>query len=217
MTVKDITRARKTYSYYRSVPDIISSDSSNNTTVVYSDFKGFIDGGFSPVSRASNGTYVTTLAAGSRNAGRQFFYDDFAVASNVSFSGIRFWWPGGGGAKTVRCRLYVDDGNTLVDSVDVSVNASGIYSGTFATPTPLSQDNAYKLFVAAMWETTGTYYVHVTGYSANAYPEPLATVIPASRGLYLNNWRQAAGNNDPTSGGSDPYPIEPTFIPTVSL
>lgn len=214
MTVKDITRARKTYSYYRSVPDIIDPVATNTT--VYSDFKGFEDGGWSPVARAANGTYTTVASAGSFNVGRQFFYDNFAAESNVSFTGIRFWWPGGVGAKTVRCRLYTDDGNTELDSADVAVNASGIYSCTFASPIPLTAANAYMYHVVAMWETSGARYVNVTGYSANAYQEAQGVIIPASRGLYWLNWREDAGNNNPvTNGTTDPYPIEPIIEANV--
>lgn len=214
MTVKDITRARKTYSYYRSVPDIIEATATN--TVVYSDFKGFENGGWSPVARAANGTYTTVASAGNFNVGRQFFYDNFAAESNVSFTGIRFWWPGGVGAKTIRCRLYTDNGNTQLASADVAVNASGIYSCTFASPVPLTAADAYMYHVVAIWETTGAYYVNVTGYSAIAYEETLGVIIPATRGLYWLNWKEQAGNNNPvTNGSTDPYPVEPVIEATI--
>lgn len=214
MTVKDITRARKTYSYYRSVPDIIEATATN--TVVYSDFKGFENGGWSPVARAANGTYTTSTTTGNFNVGRQFFYDNFAVDSNVSFTGIRFWWPGDVGAKTIRCRLYTDDGNTELASKDVAVNSPGIYSCTFDTPIPLEESGAYMYHVVAMWETTGAYYVNVTGYSANAYEEAQGVIIPATRGLYWLSWKEEAGNNNPiTNGFTDPYPVEPIIEATV--
>lgn len=173
-------------------------------------FVGF-SSGYSPVGRALNNSYNTIVLSLNLNVGREFYYDDFAVASGKSITGARLYWAGGVGAVTLRCQLYVDSGGTLLASADVAVNAAGEYFATFASPVPLTASRAYRKMFIGMWETTGTYYSASNTYATYTHNEVSGDVIRASPGLYLTHWADIAGNNPLTTGGTYPYAIEPTF------
>lgn len=173
-------------------------------------FVGF-SSGYSPVGRALNGTYSTIVLSLDLNVGREFYYDNFAVASGKSITGARLYWAGGVGAVTLRCQLYVDSGGTLLASADVAVNAAGEYFATFASPVPLIASRAYRKMFIGMWETTGTYYSASNTFALNSHIEVSGDIIRASPGLYWTSWSDISGNNPLTTGGAYPYAIEPTF------
>lgn len=211
-TIRDKTRIRKTYSYQRTKPvlgeDIGNSSSQTDTTIYVS---GYFEGGWSPVSRARDGSYDITLETDSINAGRQFHYDDFAAASGNSIIGVRFWWPGDVGEQTIRCRLYSDNGTTTLESTDITVNSAGVYDAIFTTPVLLTTALAYTIMTVAMWETSGTYYVSSNTNVTDRYEETSSITICASPGLYWDEWVYGVGNSDPTSISSNTYAIEPIF------
>jgi hypothetical protein len=145
-----------------------------------------------------------TNRAGNFTTGQQF-----TVGRNCTCYGIRFFWATAGSAKTIRCTLWPNASSAL-QTVDVAVNATGIYEGYFATPqTGL---NAATFYRASIWETGGTSYTAITQAS-------VAAIIPRP-----SNWggwlipnaitQNAAGNALPTStAGTEFYTVDPILVP----
>lgn len=145
-----------------------------------------------------------TNRAGNFTTGQQF-----TVGRNCTCYGIRFYWATAGSAKTIRCTLWSNGGGAL-QTVDVAVNASGIYEGYFATPqTGL---NAATFYRASIWETGGASYTAITQAS-------VAAIIPRP-----SNWggwlianaitQNAAGNAIPTAtAGTEFYTADPILVP----
>lgn len=209
-TIRDKTRIRKTYSYQRIKP-VLTTENAVVPVDTTTTINGFFEGGWSPVARARDGSYITNLESGDYTTAREFHYDNFAVASGNSVVGVRFWWPGGGGELTVRCKLYTDGGTTLLESADVVVNEAGVYAAYFATTILLNSDMAYVRLTVSMWETSGTYYVSATNTSSNYYPELSTSQIFGSTGLYWGAWKDAPGNSNPINDSSSNYAVEPVF------
>lgn len=210
-TIRDKTRIRKTYSYQRVKPGLDVDDSSTPPVDTTTLINGFFEGGWSPVARARDGSYITAIVSGDYNNGREFHYDNFAVASGNSIVGVRFWWPGGVGAQTIRCRLYSDAGTVELESVDVAVNAAGVYDGLFTTSILLTAAMAYTRLTVAIWETSGTYSITATNTSSDYYVEVASSQIAGSTGLYWGTWTYGLGNTDPVNISGENYPIEPIF------
>ena len=212
------TRIRKTYSNIRRTPILIDVAAVAVVSDTSSNLPGLEFGGWSPVNRASNGTVNTSLVGGNYSTGREFFYDDFAIASGASITGVRFWWPANVGTKTIRCRIYENSGVDVIDTVNVNVLAAGIYSGTFATPILMDSTRVYKLLVAAIY--VSTHNVSTTQFGAAAaaggYPEQTNYVYSACHGIWLEKGRYgvgSAGNVDGDSG--QPDAVEPLFDAVV--
>jgi hypothetical protein len=131
----------------------------------------------------------------------------------VTVTGIRFYWVGGVGAKTVKVTLW-DSSNVSVGTANVSVNAAGAYTGTF-TGVVVGSSVCYKTYTLAAWENGGSLYTYTsdtsshpnttidnTAYLANPWLEVLST------GIYN------AGDGQPTTelgGAGEYYALEPIF------
>lgn len=81
--------------------------------------------------QVGTGGASSSLSAGNYTVSTRYELDGQGL---LSFSGVRFYWPGGVGAKTIKCALWVTSSASLVASVNVAVNAAGLYVGTFASP-----------------------------------------------------------------------------------
>ena len=79
---------------------------------------------------------------------------EFALLRSRVVTGCRFYWPGGKGALTERCELWTIAG-ALLATGDVSVNAAGIYSGTFTVPYTITSSNILANYLVSTWETSG--------------------------------------------------------------
>lgn len=213
MTVKDKTQARKVYSYFPNVPTTqVTAVAAVNIAAI--EFKNIEFGGYSNVSRAKYGATPVTSAAGDFTGGQSFFYDDFAVASGKSITGVRLWWPGDLGSLQIKCRLCREAGATLIDTVSFDVNAAGIYYATFSTPFLMSETYAYDKFLVSMYETTGTWNVYVeyaAGATAGYTPHQGGVVLYPTRGIYYVESIYLAGDNNPISPTNDMYLVEPVF------
>lgn len=136
----------------------------------------------------------------------------FTVGQNCTCVGIRFYWASSGGAKTIRCKLWPNLGAQLA-SVDVAVNASGIYEGYFASAvTGLTAANNYR---ASAWDTLNT----VLGVYTAITQTNVAGIIPRTTywGAFLVPQSITQfGNGDaiPTStAATEFYCVEPILVP----
>jgi hypothetical protein len=172
--------------------------------------------GYSPVSRAVNGTTTVGLTAGDINAARVWCYDDLVVGQQCT--GMRFYWPGGAGPLTVRARLYSDGGTVEQRSVDVAVDAAGVYDVVWGLPFSLSAGYAYNEMSVAMWETSGTWYAEVTAFNGVQEPSGTDGIWRASPGVWWHRSRQGAGNTDPVAGfGGTFLAMEPVVAIAAGL
>ncbi len=122
--------------------------------------------------------------------------------------GIRFYWAGGGGALVVRCSLYVTSQAGAVASVDVAVNAAGVYEGLFAAPYAIAGMDSHKYIWSAVWETSGTSYTGGPNNFSVAMPAPPFSAGP---GLMFTAWRYGAAGGDikpDTSPGTEKYYVD---------
>jgi len=177
-------------------------------------FTGFLGGGYSPVTRAKNGSYVTDLGFGDLNTGREFFYDDFAVTSGKSITGIKFWWAEDVGTLTVRCRIYNWNNMTPIQSKDVTVSIVGVYTAVFDTPVAMTTAGAYKSLSVMTWETTGTRYTRVISFGTGLAENGILSGdnhIDVSPGLKLKSYMSGIGENGAIGASGESCPIEPTF------
>ncbi len=101
--------------------------------------------------------HATALAVFSATVGRAYSFDD-----TVSITGLKFWWSGGGGALTVKCQLW-DPAGVSQKTVNVAVNAAGIYTATWATPWVIPGADVGGRYMFSTWETSGTYYQNTAG------------------------------------------------------
>lgn len=135
----------------------------------------------------------------------------FALTKVATITGVRFHWPGGGGALIVKCTLW-DPSGTAVKTVNVSVNAAGFYTGTFATPYALPASQTFARLVVSTYETTGTF---ILGFVTPSY-NIANTATPAAFGGPNMHWLitafTVAGDAYPTTDdGVLILGIEPTL------
>ena len=123
-----------------------------------------------------------------------FSYGDIIMPTKdgLVLAGIRFYWPGGHGALSVKASLWNANTSTRVTSATVSVNAAGVYVALFATPTALTQ---YNLYYLSVWETSGNFAIEITG--ANVSTFTLGTMTVANgfnlKNLYPGYFRISSG------------------------
>jgi hypothetical protein len=90
----------------------------------------------------------------------------FQFHSPCTFRGVRFFWRGGGGARTIKIyiRMYRDY-EILVNGETINVNTQGTYTLMFATPVTIgaggsafdANTRVYQDILFSMYETSGTY------------------------------------------------------------
>lgn len=165
--------------------------------------------GHSMVSCAANNTGAVATGATDTTTGNTIQFKQ-----PVTVSGIRFYWVGGVGAKTVKTILY-NSSNSNVGTCNASVNAAGIYSCTF-TPVTVSSSNTYKTYTLSLYETTGTNYTYLTtnvpcfpiAGNGNTVYHPNDWVTSMSTDIY------SSGDNRPATEAATTgllFPIEPIF------
>lgn len=128
----------------------------------------------------------------------------FTKASTIT--GIRAWHVGGLGAKTLALTLWSSAGSSLA-TVNVSVNAAGVYSGTFGSSYAVTSALTYTDFYVTAWINDGTAAYSYTGTAAS-FPSPLVSpyLIVEAVNAY------ASGNASPTTVAASQYfPVEPVF------
>jgi hypothetical protein len=124
----------------------------------------------------------------------------------LTCTGVRFFWQTAGSAKTVRCRVYGTSGSLA--SVDVAVNATGIYTGTFASPLNLT---AYAALQVSAWETTGARYTDVIHTVFSNLTSDLRLNYTAHPYIFVTQHnRFKAGDASPDSNApNEGYAVEP--------
>lgn len=92
------------------------------------------------------------------DAAGDFTFGDLLVFTNdFVVTGGRFFWPGGHGALVVKVTLW-DLNGVAVASVNVNVDAAGLYNGIFATAQPVVAHRPYRISV---WEMSGARNIYV--------------------------------------------------------
>ncbi len=97
----------------------------------------------------------STSAASSTTVGQRIMF-----TKACSVTGIRFYWVGGLGAKTIKVSVW-DNANSQAGTTTVAVNAAGIYTGSF-TPVTVSATDLYKGYSIGMWENGGSNYTYTS-------------------------------------------------------
>ncbi len=157
---------------------------------------------FDPVPIAV--AFPPATQAGDFSTAYKFYFTD----APGEITGIRFYWDGTGGALTVRCRLY-DNAGAVLATVDVLVNAAGVYTGVFATPVATA---AFTIYWTSMYETTGAF--NQRGINAlNTTPIPPAFV---GNGMIFMDSGFVAGDNGGTAAITSAlpniiYPVVPIY------
>ncbi len=150
----------------------------------------------SAVDLALAGATVTSDAG-------SFTYGELVLATRAGLvmTGIRFYWPGGLGALSVKVSLWNPAG-TRLDSATVAVNAAGEYTGLFASPQTLV---AFKDYRITTWETSGAYATMITGANLSTFTG--ATLVIGNfnnkdhwPGYFRYQGFYVAGDAYPTSG-----------------
>lgn len=170
---------------------------------------GFANG-YDVIARRDAGGYtVAAASSGNSTFGRAFFYDMQAVAQAKRITGIKFYWSGGA-SITITCKLWKDDGDTLITSGTVAVSAAANYSVTFASPYTCIAGEVFNSMVATC---SGSYYSYVTGFPTQFAVEPTTIPYVAGPGVWWNGNRYVASTSaDPTT--VDPgsvYLVQPIF------
>jgi len=163
---------------------------------------------YSPVDEAA---YFFSLDAANviAAAGNFTVGDKFESTRQLVCTGVRFFWKSVGSAKVVKCRLY--GSGVSAANVDVNVNASGVYTGTFAAPVTLA---AYKDYAATVYETTGTNFPRVLADGTGpAGAVPIIGMIPTGPFTIARSFqRNGAGDTVPiNTSATSFYPVEPIF------
>jgi len=157
---------------------------------------------FDPVPIAV--AFPPATQAGDFSTAYKFYFTD----SPGEITGIRFYWDGAGGPFTVRCRLY-DNAGAVLATVDVAVNAAGVYTGLFATAVATT---TFTVYWTSMYETTGAF--NQRGIAALATtPVPPAFV---GNGMIFLDSGFAAGDNGGTAAITSAlpniiYPVVPIY------
>ncbi len=156
---------------------------------------------FSPT--AIGDARAEAVISGDVTGGRQFMFD-----GAVTVLGLKFYWPGGVGALTVKCQLW-DPSSSSVASVNVSVNAAGVYTATFGSPYDVAGADAAKPFIFSAYETSGLYYAQVTLDTPETTGDVVGHHIIHLGHLYASG---DAVPSNPVSGAAGNYfPIEPVL------
>lgn len=127
---------------------------------------------YSMVDVLNNGVTTSALTNGVYTYGMYFTL----LKGGLKITGMRFWWPGGGGAQTAKCQIW-DSSGTSLDVQNVSVNAAGVYTATWTSPITFPSGDVGKSYAVSVYD--GVHYQSntVTGYNN-------ATITP---GGSLNN------------------------------
>lgn len=109
--------------------------------------------------------------------------------------GVKIYWAGGVGVKTIKCSLYVTSSIPAVASANVDVDAAGIYQAMFASPYTMTGDDGRQFFwVGAYNLTTPTSYTRI----AITFDQPNFPYICAPNVVYSESYF-IAGDGKPTS------------------
>lgn len=134
----------------------------------------------------------------------------FSVTRGLTFKSARFYWKSVGSSKTIRCKLWT--GGSALQTVDVTVNASGVYTATF-TDAVLDPYRAYSI---SMRETTGTNYTFMDATSAGPNgARPIVEMAQINAYAIGRSWIiSAVGDAEPNVVNPNlAFPIEPIFAP----
>lgn len=108
---------------------------------------------------------------------------------NMTLHGIIFFWNNAGSGP-VRCKAWTYSGAALA-SVDEPVSGPGLYTGTFASPIPLTAGVNYPI---SIWDTTGASYASLISSGVPISPQIIG------QDLYLNQIFYASGDANPSLG-----------------
>lgn len=148
---------------------------------------------------------VNLINAGSFTVGQRWWF-----TTPVTIAGIKFYWAGGAGARTVKVQVWDPAGVSQFNS-NVSVNAAGEYS--VACSVPVLAANVNKDWIFSAWENSGNYYTNST--TAACVPGAGTSALSFMASPYA--WPQDLGNY--SAGDAKPalnnltqyFPVEPIY------
>jgi len=158
----------------------------------------------------ARGGAAPSLSAGSYTTGCAFYF-----TTDATITGAQFYWPGGAGALTVKVSLWRD--TTRLSIVNVSVNAAGVYTGTFGASTSVTGTDHNRRYMVTIWENSGTknQAIPVASFGTPAPPQSF-TGIPflVTTGFIIERfYMDIAGDNPPTASSANNYyaGVDPLF------
>lgn len=167
--------------YYKTSSGMFVRNPDNTETGPLGSGGGAVTQGSITALRTTTSAVDLALAGAtvSADAG-SFTYGELIVPTKAGLvmTGIRFYWPGGFGALSVKVSLWNAAG-ARVDSATVAVNAAGAYTGTFASPQTLT---AFKDYRISTWETSGARAIMITGANVSAFTGAVLTVATGFNG-----------------------------------
>ncbi len=108
---------------------------------------------YSLVNLAGTGFGTIDNGAGNQTVGSAYYMLEDSV-----IDGVRVYWKRNASDRTLNLAIWTFSTattGTQVANVDVAVTASGVYSGTFGSPVPIT---AGTRIMITMWEKTGAEY-----------------------------------------------------------
>lgn len=178
----------------------------------FSFVEGVTAAGLSFFSPVDMGTYFGPTRIVSTNDGGFTSGVKFTPFRACTMTGVRFYWKSSGaGAQTIRCKLWLGTGT--VESKDITVNASGVYTAVFDTPRAL---NAFEGYYATVYNpTAGSYHTQmsidpVTGPQGEV---PIISMVPLNAYTLARNYcRFSAGDAVPSNTSTAVmYLVEPVL------
>lgn len=159
-------------------------------------------------SPVDNANYHGVAAANAQNVATGC---KFSVSRPRTLYGVRFYYKSVGGARTIRNRVY--DQSTSERSVEVAVNASGVYEGIFSTPFEL---DAYQGYSVTCYDTSGVNYTAIDATATG--PNSLVPVVEQFPFDHFCRIRtlQISASGDVVPGSINTslwFPIEPILNP----
>ncbi len=150
------------------------------------------------IGDGTDGTLSGGTVAADRTTGQIYF-----AARDVTVTAIRFYWQTTGAPVTVAANLYVKTSAVPVASINVNVNASGIYNGIFASPYTVTGADTPGFVYASVYFNAA--YTRGTLVGTGGMPSP---PFPVGPGMTLVGSASDAGNVKPTTIGGEFYPVD---------
>jgi hypothetical protein len=157
-----------------------------------------------PQSGMGSGSRVGTIAVAAE--GDYTLGARYTVIAERTIRGVRFYWPGGVGAKVVRASIF-DELNTTIATVDTAVNAAALVEAEFASPLAISGALVGSTLTVGLYVTDG---VRVLKYTAGSLVPTLPVLV--SKNTYLLEYTLFGfGDSCPANASSSSVAVDLLF------
>ncbi len=127
----------------------------------------------------------------------------FFVTRSTTIAGVKLYWQTSGVLSTMRVGLYIESSALPVATIDVPVNATGVYSVSFGAPYTVAGADVPGYVYAAAFNDTASVYTKVTGGTAT----PLVPFV-VGPGIVRVSSSFAIGDARPDNTGGEVYPLD---------